>query len=142
MQLIKQAQNNLPRIIGVLLFFTPFIFGTVTITSSFWAAWALGGVISVIAVAIALFWLGFPRNPIVEAMTVLIGLVFFITPWFLSTSWLNAGVLASSILGVFFVIAAGGMLEKDWSSQARVATQSHSRELATSHGYRRVTNSL
>lgn len=139
MQLFKRSSHHLPLILGMLLIFTPFVYGIMTFSSGFLAAWILGAVVSLTAVVLGLLWLGFPRNSVTEGLTMVMGLVLFMTPWLLSYTWLNAGTLASSLLGAFLMIAAGGMLEQDWSRRARPAIY---RDSVASTDYRRVSSHL
>lgn len=139
MQLFKRSSHNLPLILGMLLIFTPFVYGIMTFSRGFLVAWILGAVVSLAAVVLGLLWLGFPRNSVTEGLTMVMGLVLFMTPWFLSYTWLNAGTLALSLLGAFLIITAGGMLERDWSHRARPATY---RGSVASTDYRRVSSHL
>ena len=111
----RRWQDWLPLVLGVLLFLTPFVFGIETLGSRSWDAWILGAIVGVVAVAFALLWLGFPSNRVTEGMTVLVGMVLFISPWVLGEAWLTASAWASCIVGVFLVIAAGRVSVENWS---------------------------
>jgi hypothetical protein len=118
MQMVKRFQDWLPRIVGVLLFTVPLIFGIATFGSGLWSAWVLGTVVSVIAVGLALLWLGCATNGLIQGVTMGLGMLLFVTPWLLNQGGFSAGLLASSILGTCFMLAAGSMLTKTWDRLA------------------------
>ena len=133
-------QELTPKVLGVLLISVPFVFGIATIGTHSWGAWVLGTVVSVVAMALALLWLGFPSNRVTEGMTVMVGTVLLIIPWALDESSLNVGVWASSILGALLII---GVARMAMESERRAATvpayrslRRGSMESETSNGYR------
>src|SRR5579883_1858772 len=142
MQTVKRLQDWLPRIVGALLFTVPLIFGIATFGSGLWSAWVLGTVVSVIAVGLALLWLGFATNGLIQGVTMGLGMLLFVTPWLLSQGGFSAGLLASSILGAFFMLAAGSMLTQTWDRLAERWAKQDVPGRATSHGYRRVSSTI
>ena len=62
------------------------------------------------AIILALLWLGFPRNGVVEALTALVGLVLFLVPWLLGESGLALDGWTSCIIGNVLVVGAGWLL--------------------------------
>ncbi len=97
-------QNWVALVLGVILFIAPWIFGTSTHTTSSWDAWVLG----IIGVILALWALGVPRMALVpDWITVVLGVVLFISPWVLGFATVTAAAWAAWIIGVLFVIAAG-----------------------------------
>ncbi len=140
----RRRQDWVPLVLGVLLLITPFVFGIATIGSRSSEAWILGTVVSVVAVILALLWLGFPSNRVTEGMTVIVGIVLFISPWVLGGALLTAGAWASCIIGMLLVIAAGGMGLENWSRQAGFpayrAWHRDSIESETPHGYQQLSN--
>src|SRR5258708_14052392 len=71
-------QELTPKVLGVLLIIVPFVFGITTIGSSSWDAWVLGAVGGVVAVFLALFWVGFPSNRGAGGLTVIVWTAPFI----------------------------------------------------------------
>ncbi|GAC1344949.1 MAG: SPW repeat protein [Ktedonobacteraceae bacterium] len=140
----RRWQDWATLVLGMLLLITPFVFGIATFGSSSWSASILGAVVGVVAVILALLWLGFPSNRVTEGMTVIVGTVLFISPWMLGEGWLTAGAWTSSIVGVLLVIAAGAMSVENWSRQAGFPNYRASRkgliESETPQGYRRLSN--
>jgi membrane-bound ClpP family serine protease len=126
--------------LGVLLIIVPFVFGIETIGSSSWDAWLLGAVVGVVAIVLALLWFGFSSNRVTEGLTVMVGIVLFITPWVMGQSLLSAGAWASSIVGALLVAAAGRVLMENRKRQAAVPAYRFlgrgSMESSTSDGYR------
>lgn len=53
-----------------------------------------------------------------------LGMLLFVTPWVLNRNGFSAGSLAPSILGAFFMLAAGSMLTKIWENISRLANLS------------------
>ena len=133
-------QELTPKMLGALLIIVPFVFGIATIGSSSWDAWLLGAIVGVLSIVLALFWFGFPRNRVTEGLTVMVGVVLFITPWAMGKPLLSASTLASSILGVLLVIAAVSMSIENQLRQAAVPAyrplRRGSMESSTSDGYR------
>jgi MFS-type transporter involved in bile tolerance (Atg22 family) len=110
------------QVLGVVLLITPFVFGIATFGSTSLDVWILGAVVSVVAVILALLWLGFPSNRVTEEMTVMVGLVLFISPWVLGEAVLTADAWASWIIGVLLIIAAGGVSAAHWKRQVAIPT--------------------
>ena len=133
-------QELTPKMLGVLLIFVPFVFGIETFASNSWNAWLLGATVGVVAIVLALLWFGFPRNRVTEWLTVMLGIVLFITPWVMGQSLLSAGVLASSIVGALLVVATGRVLMENRSRQPAFPAYRPlgrgSMESSTSDGYR------
>jgi hypothetical protein len=137
-------QDWAPRVLGILLIFVPFVYGIATIGTHSWNAWILGTVVSVVAMALALLWLGFSSNRLTEGLTMMVGTVLLITPWALDESSLSVGMWASCILGALLVVAAGGVSVVNSSRQAVFPTswawRGGSMESQKSDGYRPVSN--
>lgn len=142
MQTVKRLPNWLPRIVGALLFTVPLIFGIATFGSGVWRAWVLGTVVSVVAVGLALLWLGFATNGLIQGVTMGLGMLLLVTPWILREDGFSAGLLASSILGVFFMFAAGSMLTKTWDRLAERSAKQDVLGRPASHSYRRVSSTI
>ena len=123
-------QELTPKMLGALLIIVPFVFGIATIGSSSWDAWLLGTVVAVVSIVLGLLWFGFPINKLTEGLTVMVGVVLFITPWVMGESLLSASAWASSILGALLVVGA-----------ARVAMESQRRR-APAPAYRPLRGSL
>ena len=133
-------QELTPKVLGVLLISVPFVIGITTIGTHSWNAWVLGTVVSVVAMALALLWLGFSSNRLTEGVTVMVGTVLLITPWVLDGSSLSVGTWASSILGALLVMGVAGMAMESQRRQATVPAyrplRRGSMESETSNGYR------
>jgi len=142
MQTVRRLQNWLPRVVGTLLFAVPLIFGSATFGSRLWSAWILGIVVGVIAAGLALLWLSVATNGLIHGLTMGIGMLLFITPWILSHSGFSAGALASSILGVFLMVAAGSMLTAAWNRLAERSIRQELPHATKSRDYRRVSSSI
>lgn len=122
MNTLKRLQDWAPRVLGVLLLITPFVFGIMTLGSRSLSAWILGAVIGVVAVALSVLWLGTSGNKTIAMVTVIVGTVLFITPWILDGILFVADAWASCIVGLLLVIAAGAMLVKNDGRQVGFAT--------------------
>jgi uncharacterized membrane protein HdeD (DUF308 family) len=107
-------QDWVSLVLGILLFISPFVFGTMGHTSSAWDAWVLG----VIGVILALLSLGLPNNPVTEWLTLVLGIVLFISPWIFAFATLTTAAWTSWVIGVLFVIAAGWVLLTNRSARA------------------------
>src|SRR5215470_1554800 len=114
----KRWQERTSLLIGILLFVTPFAFGLETIETNSWAAWILGTIVGLVALILALLWLGLPSTILTEWLTMLVGLTLFVSPWVLGESWLMPEVWASCALGVVLAAAAGDALVEHWTNQA------------------------
>ncbi len=142
MQTVRHVQNWLPRIVGALLFAVPLIFGSAMFGIGPWSAWVLGIAVSVIAVGLALLWLAFSPNGLIQGLTMGVGMVLLVTPWVLSHSGFNPGALIASIFGMFFMLAAGSMLTTTWNRPAERPLRQDSPETTHSYGYRRVSSPI
>src|SRR5437868_6128331 len=100
-------QNWVTLVLGVLLFIAPWVLGTANNASASWTAWILG----IIGVILALWALGLPATHIpAEWITVVLGVVLFISPWILGFAGVMAAAWTAWIIGVLFVAAAGWTL--------------------------------
>ena len=142
MQTMRRLQSWLPRVVGALLFAVPLIFGSATFESGLWSAWVLGIVVSVVAVGLAILWLGFSTNGLTQGLTMGTGMLLLVTPWVLSHSGFSVGALASSALGAFFIVAAGSMLTAAWHRLAERSTRQDSPNATKPHSYRRVSSPI
>jgi hypothetical protein len=94
-------------VLGVLLFIAPWVFRTATVsTGGSWDAWILG----VIAVILGLLSLGLPRNVVTEWLTLIVGVLLFISPWVLGFAAVTAAAWTAWIIGILLFIAAGWVL--------------------------------
>jgi hypothetical protein len=97
-------QDWVSLVLGVLLFIAPWVFGRATNGASSWDAWILG----VIGVILALGALSLPRTAsIAEGLSVILGVLLFISPWLLGFASLSS---AAWIIGVLFVLVNGWTL--------------------------------
>ena len=144
MKLLRRWQDWAPLVAGVLLITIPFVFGRATLGSRSLDAWVLGAIVGVVAVVLALLWLGFPVNRVTGGMTVIVGMILLISPWVLGLPWLAIDAWTSCIIGALLVIIAGGLSLENWSRQTWFPTYwaRHRGSIGseTQHGYRRVTN--
>lgn len=139
----KYWQDWAALIPGLLLLITPFVFGVATIGSHSWSAWIFGAVIGVVAVALALLWLGFPSNRLTETTTIIVGTALFISPWILGFTAFTVDMWALCIVGVLLVLVAGGLAVENWSRQTGLPTyRLLYQNTKTSRGYRRLSNPL
>jgi membrane-bound ClpP family serine protease len=122
MKTLRRLQNWSPRVLGILLLLTPFVFGIMTLGSSSLSAWILGSVIGVAAVALSIFWLGAFSNRVIEMITVMVGTVLVITPWIMNGSWFIADAWASCIVGLLLVLATGTLSLRNAGRQVGFAT--------------------
>ena len=100
-------QDWVSLVLGVLLFIAPWVFGTATNGASSWDAWILG----VIGVILALIALAFLRAAsIAEGLSVILGVLLFISPWVLGFATLTAMAWTAWIIGVLFVLMNGWTL--------------------------------
>jgi hypothetical protein len=118
MNIWRRWQAWTPAMIGVLLITTPFVFGLAMVGVASLGAWILGTVVGLVAVILALLWLGAPSNRATEAATVFVGLVLVIAPLALGESLLTAEAWPSYLMGVLFVATAGGIFVKNQNRQA------------------------
>ena len=100
-------QNWVSLVLGVILFITPWVFGTATNTASSWDAWIIG----VIGVILALLALAYVRAAwIPEYLSVALGVLLFISPWVLGFAALSSAAWAAWIIGILFVVVNGWIL--------------------------------
>jgi hypothetical protein len=94
-------------VLGVILLFTPWLFGTATSAFSSWNAWVVG----IVVVILALVSLGAPtRSVVTEWLTLIVGAWLFISPWVLSFTVLTAAAWVAWIIGLLLVVASGWTL--------------------------------
>lgn len=122
MKTLRRLQDWAPRVLGIVLLITPFVFGILAFGSSSLNAWILGTVIGVVAVALSMFWLGAFSNRVIEMMTVMVGTVVFITPWVMNGTWCVADAWASCIVGLVLVVATGTVSLRNQGRQVWFAT--------------------
>jgi SPW repeat-containing protein len=104
-------------VLGVLLFIAPWVFGTAAVSSGSWDAWILG----VVAVILGLLSLGLPRNVATEWITLIVGVLLFISPWVLGFAAVAAAAWSAWIIGILLFVAAGWvLLEQRGSTHAGV----------------------
>jgi hypothetical protein len=104
-------------VLGVILFITPWVFGTASVSSGPWDAWILG----VVAVILGLLSLGLPRNIVTEWITLVVGILLFISPWVLGFAAVAAAAWSAWIIGILLFVAAGWvLLEQRGSTHAGV----------------------
>lgn len=110
-------QGWVSLVLGVILFISPWVFGTATKGSSSWDAWIIG----VIGVLLALWALAFLSTAsIAESISLVLGVVLFISPWVLGFAALSSAAWVAWIIGILFVIANGWTLLQTRSSRAGV----------------------
>ena len=103
-------------VLGVILFLTPWIFGTAMNGSSSWNAWIVG----VIAVIVALWTLAQPDFAAAEWVSLVVGVWLFIAPWVLGFAGVTAAAWTAWIIGVLTIIAAGWVLAEMRNRQVKV----------------------
>jgi membrane protease YdiL (CAAX protease family) len=97
-------QNWVSLVLGVILFITPWVFGTATNTASSWDAWIIGA----IGVILALLALAYVRAAwIPEYLSVALGVLLFISPWVLGFAALSSAAWVAWIIGILFVVVNG-----------------------------------
>ncbi len=137
MNIWRRWQKVAPVVIGALLLLTPLVFGLATIGSPFLWAWMLGAVVAVWAVALALLWLGYPRNRVIEGMVAPLGLALLISPALLG---LTAAAGVACVMGLALLTATAGVLMKSRSHQATFPA--YRAAYLESGAYRRVSSPL
>jgi len=100
-------QNWVSLVLGVILFITPWVFGTTTNTASSWDAWIIG-VIGVIFALLALAYVSAAWIP--EYLSVALGVLLFISPWVLGFAALSSAAWTAWIIGILFVVVNGWIL--------------------------------
>ncbi|HZU69294.1 MAG TPA: hypothetical protein VFA09_18600 [Ktedonobacteraceae bacterium] len=109
-------------VLGVLLISVPFVFGITAFGTLSLSAWILAAIVGVVAMALAILWLGFKSNGLVTGATIMLGTVVAITPWVMGDAPSPAGALIASVLGALLIVAAGSVSAKNWNRQATLAT--------------------
>ncbi len=100
-------QNWVSLVLGVLLFISPWVFGTATKGTISLDAWIIG----VISVILALLALAFVSTAtIAEGLAVVLGVLLFISPWVLGFAAVSAAAWTAWIIGVLFVVVNGWTL--------------------------------
>lgn len=97
-------QDWVTLVLGVLLFIAPFVFHAMGHPTSAWTGWILG----VIGVILALLSLGLANsvvNTVTEIITIVLGIVLFISPWVLGFATFGSMAWTAWIIGVLFIIA-------------------------------------
>jgi|SRR6516165_5262247 len=108
-------QDWVSLVLGVLLFLAPWVFGTATNGASSWDAWIIG----VIGVILALGALALPRTAsLTEGISVILGVLLFISPWILGFASLSSAAWTAWIIGVLFVLVNGWTLLQTRSARA------------------------
>ena len=100
-------QNWVSLVLGVILFITPWVFGTATNTASSWDAWIIGA-IGVILALLALAYVSTAWIP--EYLSVALGVLLFISPWVLGFAALGSAAWVAWIIGILFVVVNGWIL--------------------------------
>ena len=100
-------QDWVSLVLGVLLFISPWIFGTASNGTSAGDAWILG-IVGVVLALIALASLRAATT--VEWISLIVGVLLFISPWVLGFASVAAAGWTAWILGILFVIANGWTL--------------------------------
>ena len=100
-------QNWVSLVLGVILFITPWVFGTAMNGASSWDAWIIG-VIGVILALVALAFVSAAWIP--EYLSVALGVLLFISPWVLGFAALSSAAWAAWIIGILFVVVNGWIL--------------------------------
>src|SRR5260370_16775113 len=94
-------QNWVSLVLGVILFITPWVFGTATNTASSWDAWIIG-VIGVILALLALAYVSAAWIP--EYLSVALGVLLFISPWVLGFAALSSPSWVAWIIAILFLV--------------------------------------
>src|SRR3989442_2162737 len=94
-------QNWVSLVLGVILFITPWVFGTAMNGASSWDAWIIG-VIGVILAVVALAFVSAAWIP--EYLSVVLGACLFISPFFLCFAGLSSSSLQHWCMLVIFVV--------------------------------------
>lgn len=100
-------QDWVSLVLGIILFITPWIFGTAINGARSWDAWILG-IIGVVLALIALAMVS--AATVTEWIAVVLGIVLFISPWVFGFATLGAAAWPAWIIGVLFVIVNGWAL--------------------------------
>ena len=108
-------QDWVSLVLGVILFITPWVFGTATNGARSWDAWIIG-VIGVILALLALAFLS--AATIAEGLSVVLGVLLFISPWVLGFASVAPAAWAAWVIGVLFVLVNGWTLLQTRSPRA------------------------
>jgi len=100
-------QDWISLVLGVILFLTPWVFGTAMNRASSLDAWIIG-VIGVILALVALAFLS--AATIAEGLSVVLGVLLFISPWVLGFAALSSAAWAAWIIGILLVVVNGWTL--------------------------------
>ncbi len=97
--------------LGILLFIAPFVSRAMASSypASAWDGWILG-IIGVILALLSLGFAGSVVNTITEILTLILGVVLFISPWVLGFTALSAMAGTAWVIGVLFFVAGGWTL--------------------------------
>src|SRR5207244_13568626 len=94
-------QNWVSLVLGVILFITPWVFGTATNTASSWDAWIIG----VMGVILALLALAYVSAACIPAyLSSDLGLLLFRSPWVLVFTELSSATSTAAISAILFVV--------------------------------------
>ncbi|QBD77427.1 hypothetical protein EPA93_16080 [Ktedonosporobacter rubrisoli] len=97
-------QDWVSLVLGVLLFISPWIFGTAMYGTSSWDAWIVG----IVGVILALLALAFINAAMpLRWISLILGVWLFISPWVLGFATLSAAAWTAWIIGILFVIVNG-----------------------------------
>jgi membrane-bound ClpP family serine protease len=100
-------QDWVSLVLGVLLFISPWIFGTATNAPGSWNAWIVG-VIGVVLALWALAMVG--TSTIAEWISLVLGVWLFISPWILGFAAITSAAWTAWIIGILFVVVNGWTL--------------------------------
>jgi len=109
-------QDWVSLVLGVLLFISPWVFGTATNTPGSWNAWIVG-VLGVILALWALAMVG--TSVIAEWISLVLGVWLFISPWVLGFATITSAAWTAWIIGILFVVVNGWTLIQSRSSRVR-----------------------
>jgi hypothetical protein len=110
-------QDWVSLVLGVILFIVPWIFGTASNGARSWDAWILG----IIGVILALIALGYvAASTVTEWISLILGIVVFISPWVFGFATLGAAAWPAWIIGVLFVIVNAWALYQTRTSRVGV----------------------
>lgn len=102
----KRWQDWATVALGVVAFISPFVFGQTAQTTAAWTAYA-AGVLLILSGLLAASSASVRRT---EAISVLIGVLFFISPWVLGFVGVVMLAWTAWVIGVLAVLAAGSLL--------------------------------
>ncbi|HSR24818.1 MAG TPA: SPW repeat protein [Candidatus Eisenbacteria bacterium] len=114
----KRWQDWASALLGVLLFFSPFVFSTTTNTNASWTAYLIG----VLAFLAGVTLLVSQTFRIVEYGLVLLGVLLFISPWVLGFAALASMAWTAWIIGIALFILAGSVIAPDLTERRQATT--------------------